>query len=64
MREVRRLGLLAIEERRVTSFRNDTNVIRIVSAEWTAWLRLVRRSLIPESGIERTSEPQGEGANP
>ena len=42
VREAVRLGLVTVEERRVTGWRNDTNVIRIVSAEWTAWLRLAK----------------------
>ncbi len=40
-----KLGLLTVEERRVTGFRNDTNVVRIVSPEWTAWLRLARKGI-------------------
>ena len=43
MREARKLGLLTVEERRLTGFRNDTNVVRIVSPEWVAWLRLARK---------------------
>ncbi|MDQ0450021.1 hypothetical protein QO012_004546 [Methylobacterium aerolatum] len=43
LREAHRLGLLTIELRRLTGFRNDTNVVRIISAEWTAWGRLARR---------------------
>lgn len=43
IREARKLGLVTVEERRLTGFRNDTNIIRIVSPEWTAWLRLARR---------------------
>lgn len=43
IREARKLGLVTVEERRVTGFRNDTNVVRIVSAEWSAWLRLARK---------------------
>ncbi|MCJ2042892.1 helix-turn-helix domain-containing protein [Methylobacterium sp. J-059] len=43
IREARKLGLVTVEERRVTGFRNDTNVVRIVSVEWTAWLRLARK---------------------
>jgi hypothetical protein len=31
-----------IEERRVSNFRNDTNVVTVVSPEWAAWLRLGR----------------------
>ena len=44
IREARKLGLVSVEERRVTGFRNDTNVVRIVSAAWTAWLRLARKA--------------------
>ncbi|MCJ2037479.1 helix-turn-helix domain-containing protein [Methylobacterium sp. J-059] len=43
VREARKLGLLTVEERPVTGFRNLPNVVRIVSAEWTAWLRLARK---------------------
>ena len=46
IREARKLGLVTVEERRVTGFRNDTNVVRIVSAEWTAWLRLARKGAV------------------
>ena len=43
IREARKLEMVTVEERRVTGFRNDTNVVRIVSAEWTVWLRLARK---------------------
>ena len=43
LRAARDLALLTVEQRRLTGFRNDTNVVRIVSIEWTAWLRLARR---------------------
>src|SRR5215208_4750627 len=42
LREAHGLGLVRIEERRLTGFRNDTNVVTILSAEWTSWLRLRR----------------------
>ncbi|MBX9934697.1 MAG: helix-turn-helix domain-containing protein [Methylobacterium sp.] len=42
IREAVKLGLVTVEERRVTGFRNDTNIVRIVAAEWTAWLRLAK----------------------
>jgi len=42
IREARKLDLLTVEERQITGFRNDTNIVRIVSPEWTAWLRLAR----------------------
>ncbi|MCJ2132781.1 hypothetical protein MKK69_01655 [Methylobacterium sp. J-026] len=40
MRQAALVGLLTIAARRITGFRNDTNVLRIASAEWAAWLRL------------------------
>jgi hypothetical protein len=42
LRQARGLGLLTIEERRLTAWRNASNVVRIVSPEWQAWLRLNR----------------------
>ena len=61
IREAAKLGLLTVEERRVTGFRNDTNIVRIVSPEWTAWLRLARRPPVPRSGFSRTAEQKGGG---
>ncbi|MCJ2116700.1 hypothetical protein MKK65_08980 [Methylobacterium sp. J-001] len=40
MRQATLVGLVAIEARRVTRFRNDTNRITMASHEWAAWLRL------------------------
>ena len=62
IREAKKLGLLSVEERRLTGFRNDTNVVRIVSAEWTAWLRLARKGGLPilgEPPLPATSEKGG-----
>lgn len=42
LRAARDLGLITVEERRLSRYRNDSNVVRIVSAEWTSWLRLAR----------------------
>src|SRR5215211_1743602 len=42
LREAHGLGLVRIEERRLTGFRSDTNVVTILSPEWTSWLRLRR----------------------
>ncbi|GJE36047.1 MULTISPECIES: helix-turn-helix domain-containing protein [Methylobacteriaceae] len=50
IREARTLGMVTVEERRLTGFRNDTNIVRIVSAEWTAWLRLARKGSVPQGG--------------
>ena len=43
IREARQLGLLTVEERQITGFRNDTNILRIISPEWLAWIRLARK---------------------
>lgn len=40
LRQARTLGLVTVEERRLTGFRNDTNVVRVASSEWAGWLRL------------------------
>ncbi|MCJ2072455.1 helix-turn-helix domain-containing protein [Methylobacterium sp. J-030] len=52
IREATRLGLLTVEERQVTGWRNDTNVVRITSREWTAWLQLARRTLSSGRGVK------------
>ncbi|MFK5600635.1 helix-turn-helix domain-containing protein [Methylobacterium sp. HMF5984] len=56
IREARKLGLVTVEERPVTGFRNLPNVVRIVSAEWTAWLRLTRKG-----GADRAPVAEGRG---
>lgn len=38
LREAKQIGLVAIEIRRVTAWRNDSNIVTIISAEWTTWL--------------------------
>lgn len=38
LREAKHLGLVAIEIRRVTAWRNEANVVTIISAEWSMWL--------------------------
>ena len=40
VRQARTLGLVTVESRRLTGFRNDTNVVRVASREWADWLRL------------------------
>jgi hypothetical protein len=40
LRQGRALGLITVEERRLSRFRNDTNVVRVISREWLSWLRL------------------------
>ncbi|MCJ2068145.1 GntR family transcriptional regulator, partial [Methylobacterium sp. J-030] len=52
IREAARFGLLTVEERQITGWRNDTNEVRITSREWTAWLRLARRTLPSGGGVK------------
>lgn len=40
LRQAQALGLIVVEERRRNRWRSDTNVITIISREWTSWLRL------------------------
>src|SRR5215210_3520349 len=42
LRQARALGLITIQERRLSRFRNDTNVVRVISREWLSWLELRR----------------------
>ncbi|MDP4027005.1 transcriptional regulator [Methylobacterium sp. NEAU 140] len=45
LRAARVAGLLNVEVRRVSAFRNDTNVVTIAAPEWTSWLRLAPRGV-------------------
>jgi hypothetical protein len=49
IREAARLGLVTVQERRREGRKNDTNVIRIVSREWTLWLTRGGRSNGPKA---------------
>lgn len=40
LRAARQAGLISVEERRVARWRNDTNVVCIISTEWLSWLRI------------------------
>ncbi|HEV2542915.1 MAG TPA: helix-turn-helix domain-containing protein [Methylobacterium sp.] len=61
IREAVKLGLLTVEERRLTGWRNDTNILRITSPEWTGWLRLTRKPPKSEDGVSLKSELKGGG---
>jgi len=62
VRGARKLGLVTVEERPVTGFRNDTNVVRVVAPEWLAWLRLARRDNLAQPGAAlRPASPKGGG---
>jgi AraC-like DNA-binding protein len=43
LKEAHGLGMIRIEERRLTGWRNDANVVTIVDPAWLAWLRMRRR---------------------
>ncbi|CAA9324401.1 MAG: hypothetical protein AVDCRST_MAG93-5902, partial [uncultured Chloroflexia bacterium] len=43
LREAHRLGLIRVEERRLTAWRNAPNRVTVVSTEWLAWMRLRSR---------------------
>ncbi len=43
LRRARELGVLTVEERRTSAWRNLPNILRITSREWLAWCRLLRR---------------------
>lgn len=67
IREAVKLGLLTVEERRLTGWRSDTNIVRITSPEWTSWLRLTRKAPKVEDGLSLKNEQKGGGcksANP
>lgn len=40
LREARRLGLVSIQVRRQSAWRNDTNMVTVTAPAWIAWLRL------------------------
>ena len=49
IRQAKTLALVTVEERRLARFRNDTNLVCIVSREWVAWLRLARKAVLRKS---------------
>ncbi len=67
IREAVKLDLLTVEERQITGWRNDTNIVRIISAEWTSWLRLTRKrkneapTILPEGGGCKSANPTPTG---
>src|SRR4051794_19231667 len=52
MRRARDLGLVTITERRSSAWRNLPNIVAIISREWQAWMRLVRRDTAPGGGVK------------
>ncbi|MGT2481761.1 hypothetical protein ACU4GR_29605 [Methylobacterium oryzae CBMB20] len=60
LRQARTLGLVTVEERRLSRSRNDTNVLRVASREWAAWLRL----RLPRANRAGLCPPGGQVAPP
>lgn len=60
IRQARTLGLITVEERPQTAFRNLSNVVRIVSKEWTAWLRLARTLPARGGGVNSSTSTNTE----
>ena len=57
LRRARDLGLVEIEERRLTPWRSQPSIVRIVSAAWKAWNRLARRGRGPDALCDISSAP-------
>lgn len=64
LRQAKALKLITVEERRLTYWRNLTNIVEIVSPEWQAWNRLAPRARTPKdrSPRDRTPEDSAAGA--
>lgn len=65
LRQARTLGLLTVEERRQSAWRNLPNVVKIVSREWLAWMQLARRPAAYGGGVKSstsTNTDRKEGA--
>ena len=56
LREAVEHGLMRVQERRLTAWRNASNVINITSPEWNAWVRLRRRGEGANSRTPRIPE--------
>jgi len=61
------LGMIRVQERRVTAWRNESNVVAVIDPAWATWLRLrragVRSNLSParlqENKTGAASRPHG-----
>ena len=59
LRQARTLGLVTAEERKETAWRHLPNVVRIVSKEWQAWMRLARQPFAQGVKSVTTTNTQG-----
>jgi hypothetical protein len=61
LRQAKALKLITVEERRLTYWRNLTNIVEIVSPEWQAWNRLAPRARTPKDRSPEDSAAGGGG---
>jgi hypothetical protein len=62
IREARLLGLITVQARRLSPTKNLSNIVRIVSKEWRAWLKLDGRPVGGWGVNARNSSPQIRGS--
>ena len=60
LRQAQTLGLVTVEEWRLSAWRSAPNTVKIVSAEWSAWLRIGRRSTKQRASYAGTRETVGD----
>jgi CRP-like cAMP-binding protein len=61
LREAVGHGLIRVEERRLTAWRNAPNRVTITSPEWNVWLRMGRRG-VGQNPLSARIQGRGEGA--
>lgn len=61
IRQARAFGLITVQERRLSRYRNDTNVVRVISKAWLAWidLRGARGGVQRRTGTNTRSPEKG-----
>jgi len=59
IRQAKALGFLTVQERRVSRYRSNTNIVRVISRAWLSWLDLrgSRGGVQPRPGTN-TSDPE------
>jgi len=64
LREARRLNLVTVQERRRRGQKSLTNLVRIVSPEWMAWIRIGgKKSTTTDISSETQTKTQGLGGS-
>lgn len=63
LRQAQRLGLITRQERRLTAWRSESNIIKIVSGEWLLWLGIGggrKKQLTTNNSFKNNSISSGE----